>query len=100
MCELLVLDVLLHRGLLTLLVGSDGFNNDEFCIDQDGVRSGCITRRGWGRHGGVNSEALVTNTCKQFCGAAGCGARPSHSPSSFSGLLVVGGRRMGGLLEV
>lgn len=49
---------------------------------------------------GVNSEALVTNTCKQFCGAAGCGARPSHSPSSFSGLLVVGGRRMGGLLEV
>jgi hypothetical protein len=41
-CELLVLDVLLGRGLLILLVGSDSFNNDKLCIDQDRVRSGRI----------------------------------------------------------
>jgi hypothetical protein len=50
-CELLVLDILLGRGLLILLVGSDSFNNDKLCIDQDRVRSGRIIRRGWGRHG-------------------------------------------------
>jgi hypothetical protein len=59
LCELLVLDVFLGRGLLILIVGSNGFNNNKFCIDQDGVRSGCIIEG--------NGDDMVEVTIKSDC---------------------------------